>query len=174
MGQDSSTLSLVPSARRTRVIVADPYPVILYGLRKVVEDDPRFQVVAEASTMPSFWKQVIAEGPEVALVDWSMASQDLAATTELLQSDLHTTSMIFLTVSENSQEMQEKQEMLRLGASGFLSKWSSARKLQKAVFKAGKGQPGAWEFSDGSGARRQPLGAIRHRRRATTHEAADP
>jgi DNA-binding NarL/FixJ family response regulator len=146
----------------------------LYGLRKVVEDDPRFQVVAEASTMPSFWQKVIAEGPEVGLVDWSMASQDLAATAELLQSDLHTTSMIFLTVSENSQEMQEKQEMLRLGASGFLSKRSSARKLQKAVFKAGKGQPGAWEFSDGSGARRQPLGAIRHRRRATTHQAADP
>jgi DNA-binding NarL/FixJ family response regulator len=99
----------------------------------MLEDDPQFQVVAEASTMPSFRKKVIAEAPEVALVDWSMASQDLAATTELLQSDLHSTSMIFLTVSENS---QEKREMVKLGAHGFLSKWTSARKLQKAVFKA--------------------------------------
>jgi DNA-binding NarL/FixJ family response regulator len=135
MGHNNSTPPLAPVPRRTRVIVADPYPVILHGVRKIVEDDPRFQVVAQASTMPSFRKKVIAEGAEVALVDWRMASQDLAATTELLQSDLHATSIVFLTVSENS---QEKQEMLRLGASGFLSKWCSASKLQKAVFKAGK------------------------------------
>jgi two-component system, NarL family, nitrate/nitrite response regulator NarL len=133
MSLNSSTLLGVPSARRTRVIVADPYPVIVHGVRKMLEDDPRLQVVAEASTMPSFRKKVIAEAAEVALVDWSMASQDLAATTELLQSDLHSTSMIFLTVSENS---QAKREMVKLGAHGFLSKWTSARKLQKAVFKA--------------------------------------
>ena len=133
MGLNSSALSLSSLARRTRVIVADPYPVIVHGVRKMVEDDPRFQVVAEASTMPSFRKKVIAKAPEVALVDWSMASQDLAATTELLQSDLHSTSVIFLTVSENS---QEKREMVKLGAHGFLSKWTSARKLQTAVFKA--------------------------------------
>jgi DNA-binding NarL/FixJ family response regulator len=101
----------------------------------MLEDEPRFQVVAEASTMPSFRKKVIAEAAEVALVDWSMASQDLAATMELLQSDLHSASMIFLTASENS---QAKREMVKLGAHGFVSKWTSARKLQKAVFKAGE------------------------------------
>lgn len=133
MSLNSSALLHVPSARRTRVIVADPYPVIVQGVRKMLEDEPRFQVVAEASTMPSLRKKLIAEDAEVALVDWSMASQDLAATTALLQSDLHSTSMIFLTVSENS---QEKREMVKLGAHGFLSKWTSARKLQRAVFQA--------------------------------------
>jgi two-component system nitrate/nitrite response regulator NarL len=137
MGRKSSALSLVPSARRARVIVADPYPVILCGVRKMVEDDPRFQVVAEASTMPSFRKKVIAERPDVALVDWFMASQDLAATTALIDSDLHSTSVIFLTVSENS---QQKQEMLRLGVGTFVSKWSSARRLQTAVLKAYDGR----------------------------------
>jgi two-component system, NarL family, nitrate/nitrite response regulator NarL len=133
MGFNSSALPFIPLARRTRVIVADPYPVIVLGVRKMLEDEPRFQVVAEASTMPSFRKKVIAEAPEVALVDWSMASQDLVATTELLQADLHSTSVIFLTVSENS---QAKREMVKLGAHGFVSKWTSARKLQTAVFKA--------------------------------------
>lgn len=128
-----ATLSLAPLPRRTRVIVADPYPVIVHGVRKMVEDDPRLQVVAEASNMLAFRKKLIAQDPEVALVDWSMAYQDLSVTMELLQSDRHSTSMIFLTVSENS---EEKREMVRLGARGFLSKWTSARKLQKAVFKA--------------------------------------
>jgi two-component system, NarL family, nitrate/nitrite response regulator NarL len=137
MGLNSSALPFVPLARRTRVIVADPYPVIVLGVRKMLEDEPLFQVVAEASTMPSFRKKVIAKAPEVALVDWSMASQDLAANTELLRSDLRSTSVIFLTVSENS---EQKREMVKLGAYGFLSKWTSARKLQKAVFKACDGR----------------------------------
>jgi DNA-binding NarL/FixJ family response regulator len=137
MGLNSSALPVVPLPRRARVIVADPYPVIVQGVRKMLEDEPRLQVVADASTMPSFRKKVIAEAPEVALVDWSMASQDLAATTELLRSELHSTSVIFLTVSENS---EQKREMVRLGAHGFLSKWTSARKLQKAVFKACDGR----------------------------------
>jgi two-component system, NarL family, nitrate/nitrite response regulator NarL len=132
MGQKNPALSLVRSARRVRVIVADPYPVILYGVRKMMEEDPRFQVVAEASTMPSFLKKVLAERPDAALLDWRMASQDREATTELLQSDLHSAAIIFLTVSENS---PEKREMLRLGARAFVSKWCSASKLRTAVSK---------------------------------------
>ena len=135
MGQKTLALSQVPSTRLTRIVVADPYPVILHGVRKMVEDDPRFQVVAEASTMPSFQKKVVTVRPEVALVDWSMASQDLNSTMAFVQSDLHATSIIFLTVSE-----QEKQEVLKVGAQAFLSKWSSARKLQTAVLKASNGR----------------------------------
>jgi DNA-binding NarL/FixJ family response regulator len=114
-------------------MIADPYPVVVHGVRKIMEDDPQFQVVAEASTLQSFRKKVIAERPDVALVDWSMASRDLAVTTTLLQAQLHITSMLFLTVSENS---DEKREMIRLGARGFVSKWCTAQKLRKAVFKA--------------------------------------
>jgi two-component system, NarL family, nitrate/nitrite response regulator NarL len=127
-----------PLSRPTRVIIADPYPVIVHGVRTMVEDDPQFQVVAGARTMPSFQKKVISERPEVGLVDWFMASQDLATTTSLLNFGLHSTSIVFLTVSENS---PEKQEMLRLGARAFLSKWSSARKLRTAVLKASDGPP---------------------------------
>jgi DNA-binding NarL/FixJ family response regulator len=47
MGQKDPTRSLVPF---TRVVVADPSPVITCGLRKVIEDDPRLKVAGEAST----------------------------------------------------------------------------------------------------------------------------
>jgi DNA-binding NarL/FixJ family response regulator len=120
MGPINSALPPVASARRTRIMVADPYPVIVHGVRKMVEDDPRFQVVAEASTLSSFRKKLMGERPEIVLLDWSMASQDLKFTTALLQSDLDSPSIIFLTVSKNC---RRKQEMLRLGASAFVSKW---------------------------------------------------
>jgi two-component system nitrate/nitrite response regulator NarL len=121
------------AVRRFRIVVADPYPVIVQGVRKMIEDDSRFQVVAEASTLPSFCNKVIAGRPEVALLDWSMASQDIDLTTALLESNSHATAIIFLTVSEDS---IQKREMLRLGARTFLSKWCSARRLRTAVGKA--------------------------------------
>jgi DNA-binding NarL/FixJ family response regulator len=121
------------ATRRIRIIVADPYPVVVQGVRKMIEDDSRFQVIADASTLPSFSKKVIAARPEVALLDWSMASQDIDLTTVLLESSSHSTAIIFLTVSEDS---IQKQEMLKLGARAFLTKWCSARRLRTAVRKA--------------------------------------
>jgi DNA-binding NarL/FixJ family response regulator len=141
MGLNNSLLSVAPHTRRTRVIIADPYPVIVHGVRKMVEDDPRFQVVADASTMQAFRKKIITKRPDVALVDWSMASQDLEGTTALLQSEPHAPSIIFLSFLSVSEHSPHKREMLRLGARGFLSKWSSAYKLQKAVHEAFNGRP---------------------------------
>jgi DNA-binding NarL/FixJ family response regulator len=138
MGQTQSVLALVAGSRRTRVLVADPYPVIMHGLRKMLEDDLRFQVVADAVTLGSCHKKIMAQRPHVAFLDWCMASEDLELTTALLQSARTTTAIIFLTVSENS---QQKREMHRLGARAFLSKWCSGAKLRKAAFKACKHLP---------------------------------
>jgi DNA-binding NarL/FixJ family response regulator len=120
------------SARRASVIVADPYPIILLGIRKIVEDDPRFQLVGEVSTMASLREKIVAQAPDVALVDWSMASQSLGATGGLLRSD-HATAMVFLTVSNN---VQDRRDMVRLGARGILSKCASPYELQEAVWQA--------------------------------------
>jgi DNA-binding NarL/FixJ family response regulator len=128
--------SVASPARRASVIVADPYPIMLLGIRKIVEDDPRFQLVAEVLTMPSLREKVTAEMPDVALVDWSIASQDLAATAALLRSD-HATSMVFLTVSEDA---EQRREILRLGARGVLSKCASASELQAAIWRACHGR----------------------------------
>jgi DNA-binding NarL/FixJ family response regulator len=138
MGQKQAVLALVDASRRTRVLLADPYPVIVHGLRKMLEDDLRFEVVAEAYTLASCHKKLIAQRPQVAFLDWSMACKNLELSTALLQSVRGTTGIIFLTVSENS---QQKREMLRLGARAFLSKWCSAAKLRTAASRACKGLP---------------------------------
>src|ERR1700733_2413120 len=138
MGQKQPVLARVDASRRTRVLVADPYPVIVQGLRKMLEDDLQFQVVAEAITLASCHKKIIAQRPQVAFLDWCMASKNLEFTTALLQSVRHTTAIIFLTVTENS---QQKREMLRLGARAFLSKWCSAARLRTSALRACKDLP---------------------------------
>jgi DNA-binding NarL/FixJ family response regulator len=104
----------------------------------MVEDDPRFEVIAAASTMVSVWKNVLDERPEVALLDWCTASQDLELTRALLRSGRHATSFIFLTVSDDS---RQRESMLRLGARTFVSKWCSAEDLRAAVVNACKDGP---------------------------------
>jgi two-component system, NarL family, response regulator DevR len=132
----NSSGSMAHSASRAGVIVADPYPIILLGIRKIVEDDPRLQLVAEVSTMTALREKIMAEAHDVAVVDWSMAAQDLMATTTLLRS-AQATSMVFLTVSENA---QQRRDIFRLGARGVLSKCASASDLQAAVWQASKGR----------------------------------
>jgi len=133
MGQQGSELSMDSFGRCVSVIVADPYPVIVRGARAFLEDDPQIQVVAEASTLACLKKRVTAMRPDIALVDWFMASRDLPSAARLLRSNQHKTSFIFMTVPENSPELREIGEF---GAAAFVSKWCSASKLRSAVVKA--------------------------------------
>jgi DNA-binding NarL/FixJ family response regulator len=133
MGQQSSELSMYSIGQCVSVIVADPYPVIVRGIRAFLEDDPQIQVVAQASTLACLQKRVTAMWPDIALVDWFMASQDLASTARLLRSNHHATSTIFMTVPGSSPERRDTDEF---GAAAFVSKWSSAQKLRSVVLKA--------------------------------------
>jgi len=117
---------------RARVVVADAFPIVLLGVSTVIEDDPRLQLVGKASTMAALLEKVIAEEPDIVLVDWWLASQDLKAMTALLQPDLHRTSLVVLTATENE---QEKRAMLRLGVHVVVSKQTTPSELQAAVWQ---------------------------------------
>jgi DNA-binding NarL/FixJ family response regulator len=116
-------------------MIADPYPVILYGLRKMIEEDGRFQVVAAVSTMQSFRRMSSVTRPDVSLLDWRMASQDPKTSAASLQSDFPRTSIILLTTSETSEETDDIQS---LGDQTVLTKWCSAEELSTAISNACK------------------------------------
>jgi DNA-binding NarL/FixJ family response regulator len=131
MGFDTKTPAYVPCRRRMRVIVADPYPVILFGLRKILEEDPRLEVTAETSTMPAIWKTVQARRPDAVLVDWTTAAEHLGIARMLLRSRSYATPTVFLTVSE----APPPRSVLGMDAVS-VSKWSSPERLRSAVWKA--------------------------------------
>jgi len=132
MGLKNSVSLLAPAARRVRVIIADPYPVILCGLRKMIEDDSRFLVVAAVSTMTRFMMMVREEQPDIVLLDSHMVSQHLEAL-PLLRSKLPPTSIILLTGSEIPEEVRDGD---KLGQQPTLSKWCTAEALRQALSRA--------------------------------------
>jgi DNA-binding NarL/FixJ family response regulator len=53
----------------TRVVIADPYPVIRNGLSKVLDAEPDFRIVADCSDSASCIKAIREFLPDIAIVD---------------------------------------------------------------------------------------------------------
>jgi len=144
MRQHSEAIGLVPGARQIRILLADPYPLILLGLQKMIQHEARFHVVGHALSLRSFRKKMIVERPEVALVDSSMAFQDIESIIRLLRSHRCKLTVVFLTASEVSPVQRAK---LGLVHYEFIDKRCTALELRTAVWRAYKelactGRPG--------------------------------
>jgi two-component system response regulator NreC len=113
-----------------RVLIADDHTLLRRGLRRILEDDPEFQVVAEASTgiqaaeMAEKWK------PDVAVLDIGMAEMNgIEATTEILRRSPNTAVLILSMFSEERYVTRAA----RAGAIGYLLKDSVEEDLIKAI-----------------------------------------
>jgi DNA-binding NarL/FixJ family response regulator len=128
----NNSVSLAAGApQKIRVMLADPYPVILCGLRKMIEDDGRFEVVAAVSTMTRFIITIREERPDVVLLDSHLAMRD-PEMLSLLRAEVYIAAIILLTSSENVTDTDQRE--------GFsaLSKWCSAEKLVEEVSMAAR------------------------------------
>jgi DNA-binding NarL/FixJ family response regulator len=126
---------LVPGARRIRVLLADPYPLILLGLQKMIEVEARFHVVGHASSLRSCLNKMIVERPEVALVDSSMAFEDIESIIRLLRSRHRKLSLVLLTTLEVSPVQRAKLALIHCE---FVDKRCTAFELRTAAWKAYK------------------------------------
>src|SRR5216683_701260 len=59
-----------------RVLIADDHTLFRRGLRRILEDDPEFQVVAEASTGIQAAEMAEQCKPDVAVLDIGMAEMN--------------------------------------------------------------------------------------------------
>jgi DNA-binding NarL/FixJ family response regulator len=56
----------------TRLLIADDHAVVRSGLRKVLEADPRCEVIAEASDGKEAIVKALETEPDIAVVDYSL------------------------------------------------------------------------------------------------------
>jgi two-component system nitrate/nitrite response regulator NarL len=64
--------ALPPLTECARVVIADPYPVILKGLAAVLEAEPDFRIVAHCADGASCIKAIREVLPDIAIVDVSL------------------------------------------------------------------------------------------------------
>ena len=123
---------------KTRVLLADDHPIVLRGLVGVLDRQPDFEVVAEASDGEEAVRAVLAGGVDLAILDVSMPRKTgLQAAREITQR-APDVRVLILSMHENEEFLFEA---LAAGASGYILKTAVDRDLLDACRAAMRGEP---------------------------------
>ncbi|WP_156251663.1 response regulator [Pseudactinotalea terrae] len=120
----------------TRILLVDDQSIVRVGFRTILETEPGFEVVGEASDGKVAIEQAAALQPDVICMDVQMPVMDgLAATREITAGGSGAAVMILTTFDRDDFLF----EAIDAGASGFLLKSSEAEQLIEAVHALARG-----------------------------------
>jgi len=123
---------------KTRILVADDHPIVLNGLRAVLNAQPDLEVVAEATDGEQAVAEALAQDVHLAILDISMPRKTgLQAAREITQRRPEV-RVLMLSMHDNEQYLFEA---IRVGASGYVLKSAVDRDLVEACRAAMRGEP---------------------------------
>lgn len=120
-----------------RLLLVDDHELIRHGLRRILECEENFRIVAEAGDGEEALLLAKTLQPDVIIADISMPKMD--GLTLLKEIRLYSSSMkvILLTV-ENQREILEK--CIEAGADGYILKESAGQEIHRAIHQALNGE----------------------------------
>jgi DNA-binding NarL/FixJ family response regulator len=124
---------------KTRILVADDHPIVLRGLRLVLDAQPDFEVAAEARDGAEAVERALAGDVQLAVLDVSMPRKTgLQAAREITQRAPDDVRVLMLSMHDNEEYLFEA---LAAGASGYVLKTAVDRDLVNACRAAMRGEP---------------------------------
>ena len=120
-----------------RVLVADDHAIVRTGIRHVLENEPGFSVVAEASTGTEALELAASLKPDVAVLDISMPGESGLRVAAELRTRSPDTHVLILSMHDNTEYVLES---LRAGAHGYLLKDTAATELCAAIRAVRRGE----------------------------------
>jgi two-component system, NarL family, response regulator NreC len=122
---------------RIRCVIADDHELVRYGVRRLLEDAPDFDVVAEASDAAEALKLSLQHQPDLVLLDIGMPGMSPFEAGRLLEVHCPASRIVYLTMHEDKEYVQQA---LRSGASGYLLKDTPAPLLLRALREVRRGE----------------------------------
>src|SRR5262249_8717131 len=114
-----------------RLVIADDHPIFRDGLRRLLEAEPEFKVIGEASDGADAVKLARQLKPDILLLDLAMPRHPgLEALKELTSGDATSVRVVLLTAAAEKSQIVEA---LQLGARGVVLKDSATQLLLKAI-----------------------------------------
>ena len=113
-----------------RVVVADDHPVVLAGIKALIQSTPEIELVGEASNGQEALQLIIAKAPDIAIIDVSMPGLSGAELARRLSQQCPGVKILVLTMHEDRAYVQQ---LLQVGANGYLLKRSAADELIRAI-----------------------------------------
>jgi DNA-binding NarL/FixJ family response regulator len=120
-----------------RVLVADDHAIVRTGIRHVLETEPGFSVVAEASNGAEALALATELLPDVAVLDISMPGMSGLQTAAELRRRAPDTRILMLSMHDNTEYVLES---LRAGVHGYLLKDAAATELRGAIRAVRRGE----------------------------------
>jgi DNA-binding NarL/FixJ family response regulator len=124
-------------SRKIRVTLADDHPIILSGLRGLIQAQPDLELVGEATDGLLALEMIKEQKPDVAVVDISMPDLNGLKVAQRVSQFLPSIRLIALTQHEDRAYVKQA---LDAGIRGYVLKRSAAENLVhaiRAVFDAG-------------------------------------
>ncbi len=115
---------------RIRILLADDHAVLRAGIRALLEMEPDFEVVGDASDGARAIAAVRDLQPDVVLMDVGMPGMDGLAATRQIREISPQTKVLMLTQHENKEYVLPA---LKVGASGYVLKRSEGNELLNAI-----------------------------------------
>src|SRR5262249_1943867 len=128
---------LVGKARRIRVTLADDHPIVLSGLRSLIQAQPDLEFVGDASDGLLALEMIKEQKPDIAVVDICMPNLSGLNVARRVSDVLPSVRLIALTQHEDQSDVRQAFDA---GMRGYVLKRSAAASIDHAirqVFDAG-------------------------------------
>jgi DNA-binding NarL/FixJ family response regulator len=119
-----------------RVLIADDHPLILAGIKRALEEDDQFEVVAEARIGSQVLPLVSQTKPDLALLDLRMPEMDGLTCLDRIRKEHPKVKVVILSVSTDPEVVQT---VLNHGAAAYVVKSVNPVDLSSALRQALEG-----------------------------------
>jgi DNA-binding NarL/FixJ family response regulator len=121
-----------------RIVIADDHGIVRSGLRMLLERQEDIEVVGEASDGIEARDMVIAERPDIAILDVKMPHLTGLQATREIREAAPEVSVLILSMHDDERYLFEA---LKAGASGYVLKSQADQDLLEAIEAIDRGEP---------------------------------
>jgi DNA-binding NarL/FixJ family response regulator len=114
----------------TRILIADDHEVVRAGLRRMLESQPSWEVVAEVADGNDAISKAIETKPDIAVLDYSLPLVNGIEATRQIRARLPKTEVLIFTMHDSETLIQD---LLKAGARGYLLKTDAGHHLIDAI-----------------------------------------
>jgi DNA-binding NarL/FixJ family response regulator len=125
------------ATKAVRVVIADDQTLFRAGLARLLNEDPRVEVIGQAQDGVDAAKLAAKLKPDVVLMDLKMPNLDgIEATRQIIEADPSVKVLILTTFETDNHVIQA----LKVGASGYVLKDSSAEAIVSSIVAVMSGE----------------------------------
>jgi DNA-binding NarL/FixJ family response regulator len=123
--------------KKIRVLLVDDHAILREGIKALLEKQDNIEVVAEAADGREAISRVAQFRPDVVVLDISMPMMDGLESTRQMKRENPDIKVLVLTMHDNEEYFFQ---LLRAGASGYVTKKSVSRELVSAIEAVYRGE----------------------------------